>query len=125
MNPQLTCSQHQWLHSSVGRASHQYREVTGSNLVEVLNFFQASLRNCTNCVHCDDHFFIFVEEFSFSFLIVATNFTNTQVQYTLYSKQPKRGLLDVNITRVSLIWKGMNSKFASVGETEVPYFFQL
>ena len=39
MNPQLTCSQHQWLHSSVGRASHRYREVTGSNPVEVLNFF--------------------------------------------------------------------------------------
>ena len=35
------------------------REVTGSNPVEVLNFFQASLRNCINCVHCDDHFFIF------------------------------------------------------------------
>ena len=60
MNPQLTFSQRQWLHSSVGRASHRYREVTGSNPVEVLNFFQASLRNCTNCVHCDDHFFIFI-----------------------------------------------------------------
>ena len=35
------------------------REVTGSNPVEVLNFFQASLCNCVNCVHCDDHFFIF------------------------------------------------------------------
>ena len=34
------------------------REVTGSNPVEVLNFFQASLRSCINCVHCDDHFFI-------------------------------------------------------------------
>ena len=22
-------------------------------------FFQASFRNCINCVHCDDHFFIF------------------------------------------------------------------
>ena len=22
-------------------------------------FFQASLRNCINCVHCDDHFYIF------------------------------------------------------------------
>ena len=64
MNPQLTCSQRQWLHSSVGRASHRYREVTGSNPVEVLNFFQASLRNCINCVHCDDHFFIFVFYFS-------------------------------------------------------------
>ena len=39
MNPQLTCCQRQWLHSSVGRASPRYREVTGSNPVEVLNFF--------------------------------------------------------------------------------------
>ena len=36
------------------------REVTGSNPVEVLNFFQAYLRTCINCVHCDDHFFSFV-----------------------------------------------------------------
>ena len=40
MNPQLTCSQRQWLPSSVGRASHRYREVTGSSPVEVLNFFR-------------------------------------------------------------------------------------
>ena len=37
------------------------REVTGSNPVEALNyFFQASLRKYINCVHCDDHFFIFI-----------------------------------------------------------------
>ena len=36
-------------------------EVTGSNPVEVLIFFfQASLRNCINCLHCDDHFFILI-----------------------------------------------------------------
>jgi len=29
-------------------------------IIEVLNFFQASLRNCINCVHCDYHFFIFI-----------------------------------------------------------------
>ena len=40
MNPKLTCSQRQWLHSSVGRASHRYREVTGSSPVEVLNLFR-------------------------------------------------------------------------------------
>ena len=34
------------------------REVTGSNPVEVLDFFQASQRNCINRVNCDDHFFI-------------------------------------------------------------------
>ena len=39
MNPQLTCSQRQWLHSSVGRAPHRYGEATGSNPVEVLIFF--------------------------------------------------------------------------------------
>ena len=56
VNPKLTCSQRQWLHSSVGRASHRYREVTGSSPVEVLNFFQASSRNCKNCDHnCEDH----------------------------------------------------------------------
>ena len=32
---------------------------------KVLNFFQASLRNCINCVHCDDHFFILIFLFSF------------------------------------------------------------
>ena len=56
MNPKLTCSQRQWLHSSVGRASHRYREVTGSSPVEILNFFQASLCNFKNCDHnCEDH----------------------------------------------------------------------
>ena len=44
------CHGRQWFHSSVGRASHRYHEVTGSNPVEVLNFFQASLCNCINCV---------------------------------------------------------------------------
>ena len=33
------------------RAPHRHREVTGSNLVEVLNFFLASIRNCINCNH--------------------------------------------------------------------------
>ena len=40
MNPLLTCSQREWLHSSVGGASHRYREVTDSNPVEVLHFFR-------------------------------------------------------------------------------------
>ena len=35
-------------------------EVRGSNPVAVLDFFQASLRNCINCVHSDDHFFILI-----------------------------------------------------------------
>ena len=38
----VTSSQHQWLHSSVGRAFHGYCEVMGSNPVEVPNFFKAS-----------------------------------------------------------------------------------
>ena len=56
-------------HSSVVEHRTGNREVTGSNPVEVLNFFQASLRNYINCVHnCDDHFFISiinVSEFGF------------------------------------------------------------
>ena len=38
----VTSSHHQWLHSSVGRASHRYREVMGLDPVEVPNFFKAS-----------------------------------------------------------------------------------
>ena len=34
-------------------------------LIKVLNFFQASLRNCINCVHCDDHFVIFISFLQF------------------------------------------------------------
>ena len=38
------------------RASHRYREGTGSNHVEAAWLFQASIRSCLNCVHnCDDH----------------------------------------------------------------------
>ena len=37
------------------RASHWYREVTGSNPVEE-NFWELHIRNCINCVHnCEDH----------------------------------------------------------------------
>ena len=39
LTDQLTCSQRRWLHRSVGRTSHRYRKFTGSNPVEVLNFF--------------------------------------------------------------------------------------
>ena len=38
------------------RASLRYREVTGSNPIEVLNFSGFYIRNCINCVHnCKDH----------------------------------------------------------------------
>ena len=38
------------------RASHRYREVTGSNPVEDLNFSGFYIRNCISCVHnCEDH----------------------------------------------------------------------
>ena len=45
------------------RASQRYREVTGSNSVEVLIFvFSGFLRNCINCVHnCE-------ESYSFAFI---------------------------------------------------------
>ena len=76
MNPQLTCSQRQCLHSSVGRVSHRYREVTGSNPAEVLNFFfRASLRNGINCVHCDDQFSIFISFPQFIYDLFHISFT--------------------------------------------------
>ena len=31
-----------------------------SRIFQEFFFFQASLRNCINCVRCDDHFFIFI-----------------------------------------------------------------
>ena len=74
---ELTCPQRQWLYSSVGRASHRYCEVTSSNLVEVLNFFQASLRNCINSVHCDDHFFIFISFPQFIYDLFHISLTTT------------------------------------------------
>ena len=53
---------HKWPAPNVGgfiaqlvRASHRYSEVTGSNPVKSW-LFQASVRNCLNCVqNCDDH----------------------------------------------------------------------
>ena len=49
MNPQLTCPNVSGFIAQLVRASHRYREVTGSNPVEVLNFF-------IKCVHnCEDH----------------------------------------------------------------------
>ena len=49
------------LPTSVAKIAQLVEHRTGIGfkvLGEVLNFFQASLRNCINCVHCDDHFFI-------------------------------------------------------------------
>ena len=41
--------------SQLVRASHRYREVTGSNPAEVLNFSGFYIRSCINCVHnCED-----------------------------------------------------------------------
>ena len=80
MNPQLTCSQRQWLHSSVGKASHRYREVTGSNPDEVLNFFQASLRNYINCVHCDDQFFIFIKSYCWPNMEIILSYSTDDVK---------------------------------------------
>ena len=61
------------------------REVTGSNPVEILNFFQASLRNCINCVHCDDHFFIFISFPQFIYDLFHISLTMTQLPIILNS----------------------------------------
>ena len=38
-------------------------------------FFQASLRNCINCVHCDDHFFISISFPQFIYDLFHISFT--------------------------------------------------
>ena len=43
-------------------------------------FFQASLRNCINCVHCDDHFFILKTIIIVHFTLVETTFRQTSIQ---------------------------------------------
>ena len=58
------------LHSSVGRASHWYCEVMGLNPIEVLNFFQASLHNCINCISLRRSFLHFI---SFRIDLIAPN----------------------------------------------------
>ena len=67
---------------------------------QVLNFFQASLRNCINCIHCDDHFFIFISFPQFIYdlfhIIINTVYivecTNRFLCYVPDS--PKQGYLD-------------------------------
>ena len=38
-------------------------------------FFRPSLRNCINCVHCDDHFFIFISFPQFIYDLFHISFT--------------------------------------------------
>ena len=73
------------------RASHWYREVTGSNPVEVLNFFSGFWGNCITCVHnSNDHssfdfisavFIWFISHKSFTIYYIAAT-----ILYRLYEK---------------------------------------
>ena len=57
-------------------------------------FFQASLRNCINCVHCDDHFFIF----SILLLSVIMNSATFVTDYFIFAKMERiTKLLDKNV----------------------------
>ena len=64
-----SCVRHSENHSPYPYSSFSF-------LVEVLNFFQASLRNCINCVNCNDHFiFISFPQFIYNFsYIMNTHF---------------------------------------------------
>ena len=47
------------------RVSHGYREVTGSNPIEVLTFSGFYIRNCISCFHnCEDHSLISHSQFN-------------------------------------------------------------
>ena len=49
-------------------------------------FFQASSRNCINCVHCDDHFFIFIKNFySSNLLCICPSLLETNLNKAKYS----------------------------------------
>ena len=63
------------------------REVAGSNPVEVMNFFQTSLCNCINCVHCDDHFFISFHFISVVHIWFISYIINTEIVF-VFIKQP-------------------------------------
>ena len=94
MNPKLTCSQRQWLHSSVGRASHRYREVTGSSPVEVLH---ASLRNCKNCDHnCEDH-----SSFDLVIIDIVNKFKNSHSSRVTWSEAILKAIKDVKFFKKS------------------------
>ena len=56
---------------------------TNSALQRGLNrfFFQSSLRNCINCVHCDDHFFVFISfpQFIYDLFHISLTYKNTPI----------------------------------------------
>ena len=57
------------------RSSHRYREVTGSNPVEDLNFSGFYIRNCINYVHnCEDHSLLvqYIKYFIYKFTDLVT-----------------------------------------------------
>ena len=58
------------------------KKIQDFNPVEVLNFFQASLLNCINCVHCDDHFFTFIKFFGDKNTTQLLTTSNSQLPFT-------------------------------------------
>ena len=86
-----SCVRHSENHSPYPYSSFSF-------LVEVLNFFQASLRNCINCVHCDDHFFIFI---SFpQFIYDLFHISLTLISFT-GTKEPTIDLLPTSVAKIA------------------------
>ena len=56
-------------------------------------FFQASLRNCINCVHCDDHFFISFPQFIYDLFHISLTFISFTGTY-----EPTIDLLPTSVT---------------------------
>ena len=64
----------------------QFMQLREEGWKKVLNFFQASSRNCINCVHCDDHFFIFIKNFySSNLLCICPSLLETNLNKAKYS----------------------------------------
>ena len=66
------------------RVSHQYRDVTGGNHVEVLTFSGFYIQNCKNCVHnCEKHSLL---DFTSAVLYMNINFHTSLHVLVLYSR---------------------------------------
>ena len=82
---------------------------------EVLNFFQASLRNCINCVHCDDHFFIFTEQNQPGTWILANGLLYQHILYPGQKSHSPTGP-GATLTKIGKLYKSVHM----INKTQAP-----
>ena len=67
-----------WPHNTSAMLLQLSYEATDVGSRSNFFFIQASLRNCINCVHCNDHFFIFISFPQFIYDYFISSIINTQ-----------------------------------------------